>query len=392
MKQMRWIKKEHEFDDYAQILTREFRKRNRKIYIFGAGIIGLEIRAVLNKYHSFAGFIDNDPGKQSKGVDGSAVISLENYMEAGEKGWIVIAADKSNIPVLEEQLYKFGLKEDEDFYDYFEFLYKVLPVLSVYEFSSLYIDLAQICLTERCSLKCKKCAHGCYAVGSDRSDMCIETAKRSVDSLFQKVDVMREFVLIGGEPFLYKDLASIITYTGQRYRDRMAVFSITTNGTIIPGQEILDLCSQYGVLIRISNYSASLKYLEAKYEKLCDVLKKNNVLYVLGDKEWEWKDYGFGRVNRKGTEDELAEVFDRCNTQCREVRDNRFYYCVMARSVSENLGLKVGENDYLDLNTCSKKLLMEFQLGYSEKGYLDMCNHCNGAEAVNYPIPPAEQA
>ena len=38
-----------------------------------------------------------------------------------------------------------------------------------------------------------------------------------------------------------------------------------------------------------------------------------------------------------------------------------------------------------------KKVVLEFQQGFSEKGYLDMCNHCNGADAVNHPIPCAEQ-
>ena len=31
---MKWIRKEHEFDEYAQVITEEFRKRDRKIYIY----------------------------------------------------------------------------------------------------------------------------------------------------------------------------------------------------------------------------------------------------------------------------------------------------------------------------------------------------------------------
>ena len=55
----------------------------------------------------------------------------------------------------------------------------------------------------------------------------------------------------------------------------------------------------------------------------------------------------------------------------------------------------MGEEDYLDLNDLKerddKKVLLECVMGYSEKGYLDMCNYCNGAEAIKYPIPVAEQ-
>lgn len=33
---------------------------------------------------------------------------------------------------------------------------------------------------------------------------------------------------------------------------------------------------------------------------------------------------------------------------------------------------------------------IEYTLGYSEKGYLDMCRHCNGAETKKYLITVAE--
>ena len=108
---MKWIRKEHEFDEYVQVITEEFRKRDRKIYIFGAGLIGLEVRAVLEKYQCFAAFIDNDYNKQQTGLKGSDVISLDNYKKRNERGWIVIAADTSNIPAIEKQLCESGLKK-----------------------------------------------------------------------------------------------------------------------------------------------------------------------------------------------------------------------------------------------------------------------------------------
>ena len=114
----------------------------------------------------------------------------------------------------------------------------------------------------------------------------------------------------------------------------------------------------------------------------------------MGNKEIQWMDYGFETVYRNGTEEELIQVFDRCKTPCREIRGSRYYYCVMARSVSDNLKLNVGKEDYLelaDLTKQDKKVILEFDRGYSDKGYLDMCNRCRGAEASDYPIPAAEQ-
>ena len=55
----------------------------------------------------------------------------------------------------------------------------------------------------------------------------------------------------------------------------------------------------------------------------------------------------------------------------------------------------VGAEDYLNLSEINdkegKKALMEFGMGYSAKGYLDMCKYCYGAEALERIIPRAIQ-
>lgn len=391
---MRWSDKGHELDECGENIVRSFRDKGEKIYIFGAGLIGEEYRPLFERLGCFAGYIDNDRRKQDSGVNRACVISFEEYCDEKMDGFIMVTADEKNIPAIKAQLCQEGLKEQTDFYTYMDFMKTVYPILSVYLYNQFYVELAQICLTERCSLKCKACAHGCYAVDADSQDMSLDIAKESADSFFGKVDLIKEFVLIGGEPFLYRDLDKVIAYIGEKYRGKMINFAITTNGTIMPEQKILDLCREHNVLIRISNYSAELKYLEKKYTKLKEELEKNKIMYILGDSDYYWMDYGFKTVDRGGKAEDLIPVFDKCKTPCREIRGNRYYYCVMARSVSDNLGFGLGDEDYLDFNKIKKedkKVLLEFEMGYSDKGYLDMCNHCNGADAVKYQIPVAEQ-
>ena len=391
---MKWSKKGQELDGMAKDLMQLFCHGKKRFYLFGAGFIGIELKAVFERTGYFSAFIDNDKEKQKIGVDGAKVFSLQEYLEEKGKGIIIIAADKRNIPSMIKQLSKANLKREEDFFIYSEFMERTFPVLLLYEKNKLYVELVQICLTERCSLKCRKCAHACYAVSSDARDLEFEMAKKSADAFFEKVDLVREFVLIGGEPFLYRNLADIIEYIGENYRNKFVDFTITTNGTIIPDSSILELCRKYHVIIRISNYSAGIKSLEKKYGQLLEKLNDYQVLYSMGNKEIQWMDYGFETVYRNGTEEELIQVFDRCKTPCREIRGSRYYYCVMARSVSDNLKLNVGKEDYLelaDLTKQDKKVILEFDRGYSDKGYLDMCNRCRGAEASDYPILAAEQ-
>ncbi len=385
---MKWKNKGHEFDAYAKGLVRDFRELGNQFYIFGAGLIGGELKDIIEKTGCFAGFIDNDRRKQK--------ISLDEYLERGRDGLIIIATDDKNIPVIEEQLVCAGLKKERDFYEYRTFMKKIFPFLSVYANHQVYTELAQICLTERCTLRCRKCAHGCYAVGGETQDMDVETAKKSADYFFRYVDIVKEFVLIGGEPFLYKKLGEMVAYIGEKYREKIVIFSITTNGTIIPGEELLHLCRRYHVTIRISDYSAQVKRLEEKYGQLKERLERNQIAYTMSDRDGLWMDYGFESVDRKrrgGGAEGLLQVFGSCRTPCREIRGSRYYYCVMARSVSDNLGMGLGKEDYLDLDEINgdKKILLEYEMGFSGKGYLDMCNHCRGAEAVKYPIPAGEQ-
>jgi hypothetical protein len=294
-----------------------------------------------------------------------------------------------------KQLEDTGLKHGHDYLLYKEFKNTALPVLLTYHYGKTYVELAQIALTERCSLKCKKCAHACYNVDRSAPDVPLSEAFRSADVFFAKVDFIDEFVLIGGEPLLYRQLAEVVEYVGQNYRAQMGRYSITTNGTIVPSKEVLEACRKYNVLFLISNYSKTLPRLKPSYKRLTDTLDEYGIAYELGDPDIKWIDYGFDYLEKPFDPENLIRAFDECHTPCKEIRGSKLYYCVMARSVSDNLKLNEGTDDFLDLDTLNgdnyKKELLEFCMGYSDKGYLDMCRRCHGMNWEDYPIPAAEQ-
>ncbi len=391
---MKWQNRGHEFDRRAEEYIKAFQKNGEKIFIFGAGYLGNEVRRVLERLNCFAGFIDNSTQKQRSGADGRKVMSLDQYMTLEQKGFIVIAVDKKYVSEIAQQLTDKGIVIEKNYFVWDDFLKRTLPILMAYYYNLSYVELAQISVTERCSLRCRKCAHACSYIEKNADDLTIEEVFHSADVFFSKVDLCREFVLIGGEPLLYQKLPEAVAYIGKHYREKMINFCITTNGTILPDYELLKVCKEYQVLFRVSNYSKQLPYLTKKYQTLTALLAENDISYVLGDAEESWMDYGFESVIRDADDIGLQKVFNQCQTSCREIRGSHYYYCVMARSVSENMGLHVGKDDFLDLEQLQgeyKKILMEFELGYSEKGYLEMCRHCNGAEAKLHPIAAAEQ-
>lgn len=390
---MIWRRPGHQLDEIAADIVNSFTKHNKKIFIYGAGTIGAEAYMVLKKYGCFSGFVDSDQNKQEQGYLGETVYPFEKISR--EKAWIVIAASQKNRTVIAGKLQEKGLEYKNDYFFYDEMINFYWPIISLYYFGSCFMSLCQIYLTERCTLKCEKCAHGCYNAPWNAQDLSWEAFCLTVESFFCRVDYIKEFVLIGGEPLLYKRLSDAIAYIGERYRDKIGIFSVTTNGTIIPKKDVLQNSGRFDVLFRISNYTRELPQLEQNYKKLIKSLDEYDVRWNLSKPDQFWLDYGFETVNHHWDEKKMVEFFDRCKTPCREIRNSRLYYCVMARSVSDNLNFDVGKQDFLDLACLEKnykKIILEYNLGYNQKGYLEMCRHCNGGVMCNtLKIPVARQ-
>lgn len=391
---MKWKNKLCEFDHEAEIYRgQDF--FHKDIYIFGAGEIGKIFSCAVNRFCVLKAFIDNDVEKQGKVYCNFPVISLQKYLEnKHDNALVVLCLKEEYCQTVKEQLLKHAFIEYEMFMTKDEYE-KRLRIELFYKKNILYLPTVQISLTERCTLRCRKCAHACNFVPPDRKDLSMTKAKESADLLFKYVDYVIEFVLIGGEPLLYPYLPEIVDYIGSRYREKMDIFSITTNGTIKPKEDLLSICRKYDVLFRVSNYAESLPRLEDQMEAFKEITQSYGVSCIIGKKGKNWTDYGFDYVNRQGTPTQLEKVFDACKTQCHEIRGSKFYFCVMARSVAENMKRNVGDEDFFDLASgttdARKKEFFEYTMGCSNKGYLDMCNYCHGAERIYYPIPAGEQ-
>ena len=97
---MKWKNKGHEFDQAADNYLKNIEKLKR-IYVFGAGLIGTNIMLTMQEYGMFAGFIDNDIQKQQDGYKGCRVYSVEEYMKV-KSGFIVVAVSEKNGPYIIE--------------------------------------------------------------------------------------------------------------------------------------------------------------------------------------------------------------------------------------------------------------------------------------------------
>ena len=158
---MKWQNKRHEFDDYAKQLIADLDLYNRKYYIFGAGKIGRTLLPVFEAYNFTITFIDNSVEKQQARINGVKVISLDYYLREKDAPIIIAVSVKNTLSIV-EQLEENELIKGKDYFLYQEFTNYIFPVISTYYYDKVFVSLAQICVTELCTLKCIKCAHGCY--------------------------------------------------------------------------------------------------------------------------------------------------------------------------------------------------------------------------------------
>ena len=262
---MKWNNEAHEFDSYHEDIKRNLRL-DQGVYCFGAGKIGMDVFQMLNSFCCVKGFIDNSPIKIGKSYNGKLVYSINKLPADG--CFIVVTVVKEHYVDIKRQLNDVGYIEGKEFTYWETFFEKMFPVALNYQKGKNYVGLTQISVTERCTLRCVNCAHACNYVSIADNDISVEMIKKSADTFFSICDYVQTFVLIGGEPLLYNGIAEVIDYIGEKYRNRMFRFQISTNGTIVPTDTVLEKSLKWNVNYLISNYSAQIPKLIKQYEKL----------------------------------------------------------------------------------------------------------------------------
>ena len=79
----------------------------------------------------------------------------------------------------------------------------------------------------------------------------------------------------------------------------------------------------------------------------------------------------------------MRSFFDECKIDCRGLEDAKFYYCFPTQMITKLDGFNNEEDLYLDLKHTTKEEIFEFNLGYSDKGFMNICRKCNGSYRNN---------
>ena len=236
-----------------------------------------------------------------------------------------------------------------------------------------------VIITTKCTLKCRHCCNLIPHYGKGSYNLPLNELVEDIKRIMAAVDYCVSLELIGGEPFLYPDLAKLLEEVLSL--DKILEIELTTNATFIPSTNVLQLLKHPKIYVRISEYPN----LE-KQSTVIGALKKNGIHCSVA-RDMVWKDWG-EPVNHGRTYDQLKLIYNQCSVSltCKTLLNGKIYACARAAHLHD---LKYCiDNEYVDVRS-SERLgddIKEFFL----RNISHSCNYCTLVDSPR-ELPVAEQ-
>ncbi len=162
-----------------------------------------------------------------------------------------------------------------------------------------------------------------------------------------------------------------------------------------PPRDVLEKLSQCKVEITVDDYREAVPQYRENFDVLLTKLKEYGIRHYV-QKVSSWVDLAPEKTDYSNlTEEELIRHRDACSQSWQELRDGRLFSCNYA-AYAEVAGIcNEDVNDSYDLRTYTSdkaKELVEFRLGFTNKGYSSFCKKCRGFTCYNKDaVQPAIQ-
>lgn len=230
----------------------------------------------------------------------------------------------------------------------------------------LTVQSVDLIITERCSMKCKDCSNLMqYYQSPENADL--NEMLATIDSMCEKMDEMYEVRVIGGEPFMNKELHLVVEkLTAQEKVKKVAIF---TNATILPRPEQWAALAHEKVRFFITEYLQS-----RKLQPLIEELTRRGVAYV-SEKANGWTECG--ALDKHGRTVAANEaIFSACCAKnLATLADGRLYRCPFSANAFKLHAVPDYQDDYLVVSTATREEIRSF---LRDKTYIESCDHCAG--------------
>jgi len=387
---MKWENRGHELDavseQYLAVKT---------LYIWGTGSRGtdcinfLEWLKIDTDFTIY--FVDSKPEKQGTVYRGHKVLSPDELFARYDAESAVVSSNEEISGILgQHKVPYFDLAATN--HEKHLFIQHFLCTYMLYKYDKLLSHWMDYNSTLRCNLNCDGCLNLNNEIENPR-EQSLDDFKQHIDAVFEKIDLCYSFHFSGGEPFLSKELPDIMHYLADNYGSRIYDKFVITNGTILPSDNLLNAMRPNagvgGYWVFIDDYRGTVPLAQKRIpeieKRLCDYGISYKVVRV---NNWYNLKYG---TEKYYSYDDIAMIYhrDNCNTFLQNFEDGRIYSCCY-EAFAYKAGL-IDHVDFLDIRSASKAEILEYRLGYTQTGYVDMCRHCQGIGEDTSFIKPAVQ-
>jgi len=329
------------------------------------------------------GFVDTDQKKKGFEFNNYKVCNPLDLSPDEEINFVIAAMDiheilpnikkrfpKANIHCLGEHLNNHTAKKEIDGKgtNFVEYSLKAVEAChkSFLANDTRFIRSMDVVISERCSLKCVDCSNLMQYYESPK-DVSYEEILRDFDALLERVDHIYEIRLIGGEPFMNKDIYTIINYFLEN--DKISKLVVYTNATIpLKAEEMLGFDNSKLVFF-VTDYGN----LSKNTEKVKNVLDEQNVAYRAVPPE-NWTDSAkIGKHSR--TSEENQEIFDKCcGKNLYTLMSGKLYRCPFTANAERLRAIPEEKENSVSVMSESSEIS---NFLYGPK-YTPACDHCNG--------------
>jgi organic radical activating enzyme len=243
-----------------------------------------------------------------------------------------------------------------------------------------FLHSIDVVISEKCTLNCKDCAN-LMQYYQDAKNISYEMVVRDFENLTSKIDHVFEVRLIGGEPFVNKDIYKIIDYFLNS--SKITKLVIYTNATIPLKSEFMKNYVTPKLIFSITDYG----HLSKNTKKVTDLLHEMNIAYRALPPN-NWTDSAIIK-DQKRSEEGMIDIFDRCcGKNLFTLMYGKLYRCPFVSNAERLHAIPFNEKNGVSLNASSEEII-----SYTSKiKYLPACNFCNGRSHDAPEIVPAIQA
>jgi len=246
--------------------------------------------------------------------------------------------------------------------------------------NELFLRSVDLVITEKCSLKCKDCSN-LMQYYEKPVDVGIDEISRDFEVLASNVNHIFEVRLIGGEPFMNKDIYKILDYLYSV--PNVSKIVVYSNAMIPIKPEFQKLLTHEKLVFSLTDYGNLAK----NTPKVVAQLEALGASYRLHPPE-NWTDSG-QIYDFKRTDPEMVSLFESCcGKNLLTLSEGKLYRCPFSANADRLHAIPDDSRNYVSVDS-SPENIRRFT---REINYIPACNHCKGRSYDSPSIVPAIQA